>query len=338
MVNSKLVIVTLKTTKNFWIVAFLKASPQKRRVFFRNGVTMNVDLEGYCKIRDLFYSLSDRKFKIKKCEGGFVVSKKHPLFSCLVPSVETLPFFGFLLSLASQNWDVRQIDALTFKVDKRASSYKIYSFEGRTFVVESERISFTGPWGSLKTYFLECEKGLYDYDYNGKTVLDIGGFCGESAVFFASRGARKVIIYEPVKEHHEIIRKNVTMNAIEAELHEEGIGEKNGTMDINYENTDLDFGPLSKGKKTLTIQTKSAQDIIRQSKANVAKIDCEGAEINLISVPREVLRLIRFYIIETHTKYIQDAIIKKFTASGFAQTRHPEHILGEVSVVYFEKI
>ena len=199
MVDLKLAIVTLKTTKNFWIVAFLKASPRKRTVFFRNGVTMEVDLEGYCKIRDLFYHLGDRKFKIKKCEQGFVVSKKHPLFSCLAPSVEALPFFGFLLSLARQNWDVRQIDALTFKVDKKASSYKIHSFEGRPYVVKSERISFIGPLESLRAYFSECEKGLYDYDYDGKTVLDIGGFCGESAVFFASRGARKVIIYEPEK-------------------------------------------------------------------------------------------------------------------------------------------
>ncbi|MGD0644460.1 MAG: FkbM family methyltransferase [Candidatus Bathyarchaeia archaeon] len=337
MAKLKLIIITLKTTKNFWQLAFLKASPRKRKVFFRNGITIEVDLTGYRKIRDLLYYLGNQKFNIKKYGQAFVVSKERPLFNCLVPSVETLPFFNFLLSLTNQNWNVSQIDASTFKVDKRASSYKICSFGDRLFLAKSERISFTGPLESLTAYFLECEKGLYDYDYDGKTVLDIGGFCGESAVFFASQGARKVIIYEPVKEHHELIRKNIAMNGVKAELHEEGMGEKNGSLSINYETADLAFGLSSKGKKMVTIQIKSAQDIINQSKADIAKIDCEGAEINLASVPREVLGLIRFYIVETHTKSIQDTITKKFIESGFAQTRAPEHISGETSVVYFEK-
>ena len=329
---------TLKTTKNFWQVPFLKAGPQNRKIFFRNGITMEVDLAGYRKIRDLFYYLGDQKFNIEKSNQGFVVSKKHPLFSCLAPSVETLPFFDFLLSLTSQNWNVSQIDALTFKVDKTPSFYEIQRLDGRLFVAKSERVSFMGPAESLMAYFLECEKGVYDYDYKGKTVLDVGGFCGESAVFFASRGARKVIIYEPVKAHHELIRKNVAMNAVNAELHEEGMGEKNGSLSINYEAADLGFGLLNKGEKTLTIQIKSAQDIISQSQADIAKVDCEGAEISLVGVPRDILGLIPFYIIETHTKAIQDAVTKKFIESGFTQTRVPEHLSGEISVVYFEKI
>ena len=338
MAKLKLIVRTLKTTKNFWQIAFLKASPKKRKIFFRNGITMQVDLAGYRKIRDLFYTLDDQKFKIVKWEQRFVFIKKHPLFRCSAPSVETLQFFGFLLSLASQNWNISQIDALTFKIDKRPSSYKIKSLDNRLFVAESEKVSFMGSVESLMAYFLECEKGVYDYDYDGKTVLDVGGFCGESAVFFASRGAKKVIIYEPVKAHHEMIRKNVAMNAVKAELHEEGMGEKNGSLSINYEAADLGFGVLSKGTKTLTIQIKSAQDIISQSKADIAKVDCEGAEISLVGVPREVLGLIRFYIVETHTKAIQDAVTKKFVESGFTQTRVPEHLLGEISVIYFEKI
>jgi hypothetical protein len=128
------------------------------------------------------------------------------------------------------------------------------------------------------------------------------------------------------------------MNAVNAELHEEGMGEKNGGLSINYEAADLGFGLLSMGTKTLKIQIKSAQDIISQSKADIAKIDCEGAEISLVGVPREILGLIRFYIVETHTRAVQDVITKKFIASGFTQTRVPEHLSGEISMVYFEKL
>jgi FkbM family methyltransferase len=285
MVNFKTISSTLKTTKNFWQAFLLKKSAGKRKIAFRNGVSMEIDSWAkYYKIRDFFQHVTDKQFKIEKVGSEFVVSKNQPVFSFSTLSVEDLP------------------------VD------------------------------SLESYFLECERGLYDYEYKNKTVLDVGGFCGETAVFFASRGAKKIVIYEPVKAHHEFIRRNVAMNAINAELHEEGMGEKDGTLDINYEATDMGFGPLSKGKKTLTIKTKSAQNIISQSRADIAKIDCEGAEISLVGVPKEILRIPSVYIIETHTKAIQNAIAEKFAACGFVQPRPPEHLGGETAVVYFERI
>jgi FkbM family methyltransferase len=328
----------LKTTKNFWLVPFLKLSPNKRKMRFRNGVTMKLDMAGYYKMRDLFYNLDCQKFKVTKNAQGFVVSKNEPFFSCLVPSLQTLPFFDFLISLAGQDWNVRQIDEKTFKIDKEKSAYEIKGLDDKLFAAKSEGVSLIGPLGSLHVYFLECYRGIYDYDYKGKTVLDVGGFCGETAVFFASRGATKVIIYEPIKSHHELIRKNMALNAVNAELHEEGMGEKTGGLSINYDAADLAFGLTNKGEKTLTIQVKSAQDIISQSHADIVKIDCEGAEISLVGVPEDTLRLVPSYIIETHTKAIQEAITKKFLEAGFSQKRAPEHLLQEIYVVYFDRI
>jgi FkbM family methyltransferase len=332
-----LIVTMMKTTKNFWQVVNLKSGSQTRRIVFRNGVAMMLDLVDYRKMRDLFLYLNDQKLTVKKCNGGFIVNKKNPSFSCSVPSVKSLPFFRFLLALANQNWNIRQIDASIFKVDKTPLYYEIKKLGDNLFAAKSERITLMGPVESLMAYFLECTKGVYDYDYNGKTVLDIGGFCGETAVFFASKGAKKVIVYEPVKMHHELIRKNVKLNRVNAELHQEGIGEKNGELSITYEETGLGFGLPSNGKKTITIEIKSAADIIIQSKADVAKIDCEGAEISLVNVPSDVLGLIVFYMVETHTKSIQEAVTKKFIESGFSQARVPKHLENEIYVVYFQK-
>jgi hypothetical protein len=94
---------------------------------------------------------------------------------------------------------------------------------------------------------------------------------------------------------------------------------------INCDVAGLGFGLTDKGENTLTIDTKSATNIISQSQADIAKIDCEGAEINLADVPRDILRLIEFYIIETHTKVIQETITKKFEA-GFIENRVPERL------------
>ena len=100
----------------------------------------------------------------------------------------------------------------------------------------------------------------------------------------------------------------------------------------------LGFGLTNKGENPLTIDTKSATNIISQSQADIAKIDCEGAEINLVDVPRDILRLIEFYIIEAHTKAIREAITKKFLEAGFIENRVPERLSGEVYMVYFRKI
>jgi FkbM family methyltransferase len=197
---------------------------------------------------------------------------------------------------------------------------------------------FIGPVESLMVYFLDCLRGFYDCDYKGKSVLDIGGFYGETAVFFVNQGAKRVIIYEPLKMHYKIIRKNMALNAVNLEFHEEGIGAKNGQLCINYDVAGLGFGLINKGENTLTIDTKSATNIISQSQADIAKIDCEGAEINLLYVPRDILRLIEFYIIETHTKTIQEAITKKFLEAGFIENRVPERLSNEVYMVYFKRI
>ena len=232
----------LKTTKNFWQVVYLRRGSQRRRIVFRNGIAMDLDLMDYRKMRDLFSYLKDQKFRVKKSNDGFIVSKKNPTFKCSAPTIEALPFFSFLLALATQNWNISQTHASTVKVDKTSSSYEIMKSDDQMFVTKSVRVTFIGPVESLKAYFLECEKGIYYYDCKGKTVLDVGGFCGETAVFFASKGAKKVIIYEPVKSHHELIRKNIALNTINAELHEEGMGEKNGEVTINYEDIGLGFG------------------------------------------------------------------------------------------------
>ena len=233
---------------------------------------------------------------------------------------------------------MRQIDEKTVKVDNDLYTFELKSLANGLFAAKSNDTSFFGPVESLMAYFLECLRGVYGCNYQGKTVLDVGGFCGETAVFFASQGAKKVVIYEPVKVHHGLIRRNVAFNAINAELHEEGLGEKDGEVSINYDDVGLGFGLTNKGLKSLNIAVKNAEDILSQSQADIAKIDCEGAEINLIKVPKDILRLISCYLIETHTKAIREAITKKFMESGFKESQVPERLSNEIYVVYFDKI
>ena len=141
-----------------------------------------------------------------------------------------------------------------------------------------------------------------------KVVLDVGGLEGETAVLFSAMGAKKVIIYEPVVIHHEFIKRNVLLNDIEAELHEEGIGNADGIQTIHYGSPDGSFGTLSKGQNVMQIKIRNVTDVITESQADVAKFDCEGAELSILQVPREILRKIDFYIIEVNSQNIRNAL------------------------------
>jgi FkbM family methyltransferase len=179
---------------------------------------------------------------------------------------------------------------------------------------------------------------IYCLDCSNKVVLDVGGFIGETAVFFSAWGAKKVIIYEPVAYNHEFIKTNMALNGINAELHEEGIGEKDGYETIHYDTLGVGFGFKDEGTHEMKIKIRNIRSVIDESNADIAKFDCEGAERSLISVLSASLRRIGFYIIEVHTPEIKKALINKFKSSGFDLIRDlPNETDEKVSVIFFQK-
>lgn len=203
------------------------------------------------------------------------------------------------------------------------------------FKIRSGKLELLGSIDLLSEFYA-LRDGIYNCDFRDKIVLDVGGFQGESAVFFSSMGAKKVIIYEPVVAHHELIRQNVISNNVNAELHEEGVGNVEGFQTIHYEKANVDFGILSKGQRTMEIRIRNVEKVIEESQADIAKFDCEGAEESLVYLPREVIRKIDSYMIEAHSAEIREAIIKKFQRSGF-KVKKEIGCSGHTSVIHFEK-
>jgi FkbM family methyltransferase len=203
--------------------------------------------------------------------------------------------------------------------DVISAGYGVSQLGDDLFQIQKVPVTLVGSSEMLKS--ISEGSGFYDFDCVDKTVLDIGGFQGESAVIFSSMGAKKVIIYEPVPNHQETIKKNVLLNHVNAELHEEGIGNSDSFETINYTSTDLGFGHGSNGSNQLKIRLRNITRIIDESGADVAKFNCEGAEESLVCVPPEVLRKINIYIIMAHSPEISNAIIRKFNSSGFSLIR-----------------
>lgn len=214
-------------------------------------------------------------------------------------------------------------------------AFEIRNFENNTYHMKNAKFQFIGS-PIIMCLIDELETGMYDCDYKGKVVLDIGGFQGESAVFFSKMGAKKIIVYEPVLANHRFIECNVRLNQVNAEIHNKGVADKDGVVIVNYENADNCFGILENGRNKMEINVRNIENVIEESGADIAKIDCEGAEKYLVDIPADTLRKIEFYMIEAHSAEIKKALIVKFRQSGFILSKgdeEPENI----SVVQFRR-
>lgn len=150
------------------------------------------------------------------------------------------------------------------------------------------------------------------FDYRRKVVLDVGGFAGETACLFKSWGARKVIIYEPVPENCELIRINVALNKVDAEIHCVGMSDYDGDEEVFC----WDYGTTPYGSEASRriIRVVPASKILEKG-IDIAKIDCGGCEYSLLTVPCKVLRKIPMYVIEYHLG--GQKLIEKFKACVF---------------------
>ncbi|MCL4429742.1 MAG: FkbM family methyltransferase [Chloroflexi bacterium] len=298
--RNPLVLLTLKET--------LKRTGARKSVTFRNGQTYSLTWPQFRIFRDNYVYLS--KYQIIQVEADQfkIVDKRSEVQS----TSEQLPL---LLDLMED-----------FALNQEEGVYHL----------KSEKLELTGSLAMLAC-MRELRTGEYEYDYKDKVVLDVGGFEGESAVYFWQRGAKKVIIYEPVPAHVEVIKRNVALNHIQAEIHQSGIGTKDGTQIIEYEKTDPGFGMLNSGSKRLEIQISEVSKVIQESGADIAKFDCEGGEQSLVDVPAQILRKISYYIVEVHSPQISLSVREKFSGAGFILEKETAKPPTRFSVLAFKR-
>ena len=300
---------TIKTTKNFWQAAKLMHSKHKRRIIFRNGLSIELSFQEYLRVRKLIAS-------------GCKVEK-------LNDTQLTVRGRNFEIKCSSELWGVLA------NLQKEVKIKRFGQIDRDTFKVETDKLILIGNLEMLHA-LIEINRGFYSCECLDKVVLDVGGFQGETGAYFSSLGAKKVIIYEPVAMHQRIVETNIALNNVNAELHQEGIGNMNGYQSISYENYGLKFG-LVNGTKSVEIRIRNIVDVIKESQPDIAKFDCEGAEIALLQVPISILRTVSYYMIEVHSSKIKEAINTKFNASGFKPTKNFKNTCEQTSIIHFAR-
>jgi FkbM family methyltransferase len=162
----------------------------------------------------------------------------------------------------------------------------------------------------------------------GSPVLDIGANIGDTPIYFALGGAKRVYAPEPYPYSYKLASRNIRLNGLseKVEIINEACGGRNGSVrvDPNFKNQpSLPLMSSSKGKR---IRMESLESLTRRYGLNdaVLKVDCEGYEYEIIlKSPRDTLRKFARMMVEYHYGYRN--IEEKLKTAGFA-VRHTKPI------------
>ena len=153
-----------------------------------------------------------------------------------------------------------------------------------------------------------------EYPVLNKTVVDVGAYHGETAIFFMLNGAKNVICYEPYASG-ELIYANCVINGIKnvKVVRSPILGERGIPFNPDRKNcgaTIFERTAQSKSDVSLTLEDIAVQDA-------VLKMDCEGAEHDIFDKSsRETIRKFSHIMMECHDGI--DDIITRLIECGFA--------------------
>jgi len=224
-------------------------------------------------------------------------------------------YFGFWNQELGQNELLKTVKNIYYKI--KGNNFELdYQNKKIYFYYDTSR-QLSNSIGHINDNFIEEQyKWL---DVKGKDVVDVGANIGDTAIYFALKGAKHVYAFEPYPYFYNIAKKNIKLNHLEDKITplNEGCG-KSGFVAIrkDYENTGgTDLKNFKKGKK---IRIVSLDEIVKRFNLKHAalKVDCEGCEYNLIlNASDDALKAFDQIIMEYHYGYKN--LVKRLRQAGF---------------------
>ena len=172
---------------------------------------------------------------------------------------------------------------MTIKITEVNKKRIIETNDGLKFYLDS-----IDPGIIIETYVRKIHGFNSDEDWNGKTVVDVGANVGDTAIYYASKGAR-VFAFEPIKAHYDAMIKNLGLNpqiANRITPINAGIG-KDGMLRFYHDSTQeigssasflYDLNISSEISEVKGYSLKTARSEFKMSNIDLLKMDCRGCE------------------------------------------------------------
>ncbi|MCS7188286.1 MAG: FkbM family methyltransferase [Bacteroidia bacterium] len=175
----------------------------------------------------------------------------------------------------------------------------------------------------------------YGENFSAQTVVDVGAYNGDSAVFFALQGAHRVIALEPYPPNYALAQENLRRMELEDRitLIPAALGVRTGktTFRIALEAPDANSLQPSLSSLQAFISYKEHIEVevlslptLRErfglDEIDFLKLDCEGCEFSILSeLPIEEIRRVKVWHIEYHGRPLP--LLKRLTEAGYAVER-----------------
>ena len=169
-------------------------------------------------------------------------------------------------------WQMRD-----WKIQRKGADSYLISHGNDSLILTGARV------GAVICEWKQWEKHyLPEFSLDGKTILDVGAGCGETAYLYFQHGAKRVIAIEIDPVQVEVLKRNSDLNS------------------WNNETRELKIIP----------RAFELQDLSRE-KFDFAKIDIEGGEADLLKLDEISFPL----VMEAHGIELRDKLVQKFGLS-----------------------
>jgi len=206
--------------------------------------------------------------------------------------------------------------------------YTVYLTKLHITRLEDDVIEFI--FDNKKVIFIDWDKGdladsfaYHDYDFldvTNRTVVDVGANIADTAIYFALRGVKRVIAFEPFPKIFDIAQRNVKANGFEDKiiLVNAGCG-YDGEVRVKEDvesNASTELKGFGEGVKIPMYSLNTIVSKFNVEKGSVLKVDCEGCEYDLFrNASREALD--RFDQIEIEYHYGYKELVNILKKNGF---------------------
>ena len=158
-----------------------------------------------------------------------------------------------------------------------------------------------------------------------QTILDVGANIGDSSIYFALKGARKIIAVEPFPANYELAKKNIELNNLQKiiDINLAGCSNKSGFLTVDNKKSGGGVS-LTSSRTGTKIPLFSLENILEQNNLNSAilKMDCEGCEYDsILKTDDKIIEKFSTIIIEYHYGY--QNLVEKLENCGFRVEKTP---------------
>ena len=190
-------------------------------------------------------------------------------------------------------FDFRDIGILnSYFGAKKDNTIQFFSLNGRIFARVYDLVFLIpfphGVWELTETFINEA----YGYfNLKNKIVVDIGAFIGDTAAYFASKGAKKILSFEPSPPIFEIAKENIKTNKLDdrVEIRNYAVTEREGEIQLSFYNSQPGSSSIifkdyhSLQSTNYQVRTITLNQIMKEANyIDLLKIDCEGAEYQIL--------------------------------------------------------